>query len=865
MANLRQDREQELHDDRIGRLYLGLEGDEESRRRAVARIEWMLTACTPGRMLDIGCSEGILCILASKRGHEAEGWDINPKSLEAAEEFAAEMLDQTDLAPNFVVKDVFSATELAPRFDNVVLGEVIEHVYEPEAMIRRAVLALRDGGRLIITTPWGHFPAPDHHQTFTLTRFLSILPEVVEWENVDVIDGYIRFAGSRALTPGSDGTADLSKRNFDRFPSSRLLEISERAAIESQRFLRTTLTNRYAMWQTARDAAEKHHATAQEAERESSRLRTEVERLSAEVAVMASEAGDLHTETVRLEREVARLTEETASAASNAEKLRTLEREAVTLRGQLDEAREAARATETALRGQLDEARENAHASETRLDHALALSTRRARRAHRRALSSDRDDPGQRWLRRTGWLLRRTAANQPTLRRVLLRHLPDPWILRLDRATRVKTQINNRRSADAVLRTSRPRPQDRALSGSTPPTSKTKDVVPRLDVPEAYDLHLVCGAYPDGSDRYGGEFLRARVNCYRARGLRTLVLSVHQRHAAIELLQLEEADLLQVPLDRLGRLITSLDKNRSIPTAVHAPTPEVGRFFLRRAVESPTVFFLHGAEARDYRRLHFNFTTEQMELQRERLDRANVERGDFLREASASRDARLVFVSDYLRRVAEADFELHLADAPVVHNVIDGEFFKYRRREPGDRRRLLLVRNFQQYNYGNDIAVRALEMLLGEPDFADVTVTIRGFGECFGPLTERLQSLPNVDAVEGYVESSDLRRLHDEHGVFLVPTRHDTQGVSMGEAMASGLVCVTNRIAAIPEFVSDTEAVLVGGESPRAYAAALRGLLADPDGFVQRSAAAAARVREQCGVAATVDRELEMLGVKVGS
>jgi glycosyltransferase involved in cell wall biosynthesis/2-polyprenyl-3-methyl-5-hydroxy-6-metoxy-1,4-benzoquinol methylase len=847
MANLRQDREQELHDDRIGRLYLGLEGDEESRRRAVARIEWMLTACTPGRMLDIGCSEGILCILASKRGHEAEGWDINPTSIEAAENFAAQMLDKTDVAPKFAVKDVFSATELAPRFDNVVLGEVIEHVYEPEAMIRRAVLALRDGGRLIITTPWGHFPAPDHHQTFTLTRFLSTLPEVVEWDHVDVIDGYIRFAGTRALTPGSDRTAGLSKRNSDRFPSSRLLEISERAAIESQRFLRTTLTNRYAMWQTARDAAEKHHATAQEAARESSRLRAEVERLSAEVAVLTSEASDRRTETARLESEIARLTEETASAASSAEQLRTLEREAVRLRGQLDEARETARATET------------------RLDHALALSTRRARQEHWRARSSDPDDPGQRWLRRTGWLLRRTAANQPALRRVLLRRLPDPWILKLDRATRFTTQVNNRGSAGAVLSTSRPRPHSRTVPSSTSSTSKTIDVVPRLDVPEAYDLHLVCGAYPDGTNQYGGEFLRARVNCYRARGLRTLVLSVHQRHTAVELLQLEEADLLQVPPDRLGRLITSFGKSRSVPTAVHAPTPEVGRFFLRRAAESPTVFFLHGAEARDYRRLHFNFTTEQMEMQRERLDRANVERADFLREASASRDARLVFVSDYLRRVAEADFELHLADAPVVHNVIDGEFFKYRRREPGDRRRLLLVRNFQQYNYGNDIALRALEMLLGEPDLADVTVTIRGFGEYFGPLTRRLQSLPNVDASEGYVESRDLRRLHDEHGVFLVPTRHDTQGVSMGEAMASGLVCVTNRIAAIPEFVSDAEAVLVEGESPRVYAAALRGLLADPDGFVQRSAAAAARVREQCGVAATVDRELELLGVKVRS
>jgi glycosyltransferase involved in cell wall biosynthesis/SAM-dependent methyltransferase len=844
LAALRQDREQELHDDRIGRLYLGLEGDDESRRRAVARIEWMLTSCLPGRVLDIGCSEGILCILAAKRGHHAHGWDINPASIEAAQAFAAEMLDTTEMSPEFAVADIFGVSDLTPRHDNVVLGEVIEHVYEPEAMIRRAVLALRNGGRLIITTPWGHFPAPDHHQTFTLTRFLATIPEVVEWEHVDVVDGYIRFAGTRALTPGSGETADLAARNADRFPPIRLLQISERAAIESQRFLRTTLANRYSMWQTANDAAERHHATAQEIARELNRVRAEVDRLSAELEAAARESSALRATTVQLKDEVATLAAQVASSARAAEELRKSEREAATLREQLEQARETARATEV------------------RLDQALALSAQRPNGIGRRPRDLHRDNPVQRVVRRTGSAFRGVAASQPSLRQGLLRHLPDPWILKLDRATRL-TAPKEGGSVGAARRTSLSAPDSRGVPGSTTSASGSLAAAPRVDIPGDHDLHLVCGAYPDGTQRYGGEFLRARVNCYRALGVRTLVISIHQRHSGIKFRHLEEADLLQVPPDRLGWLSTSLGRYASVPTAVHAPTPEVGRFFLRRAAESPVVFFLHGAEARDYRRLHFNFTTEEMELRRQRLDLANAERAEFVRAAAASRDARLVFVSDYLRRVAEADFELDLAEAHVIHNAIDGEFFKYRERKPNERRRLLLVRNFQQRNYGNDIALRALEMLLLEPQYADVTVTIRGFGEYFRPLTHSLQFLPNVDVIEGYVEPEEIRRLHDRHGVFLVPTRHDTQGVSMGEAMASGLVCVTNRVAAIPEFASDKEAVLVEGESPIAYAAALRGLLTNPEGFARRSAAAAARVRGQCGAAATVERELDVLGVKV--
>lgn len=824
VADLRQDRQQEIHADRIGRVYLGIEGDAESRRRAVARIEWMLTTCLPGRLLDIGCSEGILCILAAGRGHEAEGWDINPGSVDAARAFASDMVDESGPQPKFAVQDVFAVDELSPHFDNVVLGEVLEHVFEPEALVRRAVLALRDGGKLIITTPWGHFPAPDHHQTFTLTRFLSVVPEVISWESLDVVDGYIRFAGTRAFAPGSGDDGELREENAARFPAQRLLEISERAAISSQRFLRRTLADRYSQWETARDAADRHHAATQEALKVVNSLKAEVARVTSERDAATRQVADLraelHAEKDRLELEVTRLADLAATAAAAAE-LAELSRDTAVRTRQptpgaagLADGGGALQLVEPALGGQSADAR--------------------SRRAWRGRLG--------RSARRVGRGLRRVAASQPSLRAGLLDHLPDRLILRLDRATRSTTE-------------------DRRDRGPVVP-AVSLDLQVRHGFAERADLILVCGAYPDGTDRYGGEFLRSRVECYRSVGIRTLVVSIDQRHAATSHVELAEADLLQVPPDRADRLDTLLSGTRRRPIAVHAPTPEVGRLFLGMAGSHPTAFFFHGAEARDYRRLHFNFSTEEMELRRGRLDRANADRAAFMRAAASSSNAQLVFVSDYLRSVAEADFGLDLGHAHIIHNVIDGESFGYRERKPDERRRLLLVRSFQQRNYGNDIALKALELLLDEPELADLKVTIRGFGQDFAPLTQPLRDRPNVDVSEGYVDARTLRRLHDEHGVFLVPSRHDTQGVSMGEAMASGLVCVTNRVAAIPEFASESEAVLVEGESAQAYAAALRKLVEDADGFTRRSVAAARRVRQQCGFAATIDRELKLLGLK---
>lgn len=57
--------------------------------------------------------------------------------------------------------DATSAADLGERFDRVILGDVIEHVADPTALLRFAARHLRDGGRIIVRTPnafyWRYF------------------------------------------------------------------------------------------------------------------------------------------------------------------------------------------------------------------------------------------------------------------------------------------------------------------------------------------------------------------------------------------------------------------------------------------------------------------------------------------------------------------------------------------------------------------------------------------------------------------------------------------------------------------------------------------------------------------------------------
>ncbi len=87
----------------------------------------------------------------------------------------------------------------------------------------------------------------------------------------------------------------------------------------------------------------------------------------------------------------------------------------------------------------------------------------------------------------------------------------------------------------------------------------------------------------------------------------------------------------------------------------------------------------------------------------------------------------------------------------------------------------------------------------------------------------------------------------------------DTQGVSRDEAMASGLVAVTMRVAAVPEFVDDACGILVDAEDAKQLADAIEALQADPQRFLRLSQAAAARVRHDSGAGQTIALELALL------
>jgi 2-polyprenyl-6-hydroxyphenyl methylase/3-demethylubiquinone-9 3-methyltransferase len=119
------------------------------KRRLAVMLEALRRHVPNGRLLDLGCAQGNVALLAAEAGLESYAVDLRPEFLHYAGlkhergRFQRVASDATHLPfPNGF-------------FHAVVWGEVIEHVAYPEKILAEIARVLQPGGMLLVTTPNG--------------------------------------------------------------------------------------------------------------------------------------------------------------------------------------------------------------------------------------------------------------------------------------------------------------------------------------------------------------------------------------------------------------------------------------------------------------------------------------------------------------------------------------------------------------------------------------------------------------------------------------------------------------------------------------------------------------------------------------
>lgn len=285
-------------------------------------------------------------------------------------------------------------------------------------------------------------------------------------------------------------------------------------------------------------------------------------------------------------------------------------------------------------------------------------------------------------------------------------------------------------------------------------------------------------------------------------------------------------------------------------------------FPLLQEAKIPVIIWVHGYEALGWYRRLFNFTPYWLLRNVHRLAYDNMMQMIGFRRlisfANKSKNIRFVFVSNWMKKVSEQDSLASIKQYSIIPNPINCSLFAFNEKPVELRKKILLLRPFHSNKYANDIAIAAIIELSKRSFFDDLEFTICGQGKLFDTLTAQLAGFRNVYLQNSFIPNKEIPALHKEHGIFLCPTRQDAQGVSMCEAMSSGLVPVTSDNTAIPEFVKNKFSGILA-KSARELADAIEFLYNNPSVFAELSRNAANSIRERCDINKVIQKELSLL------
>ena len=94
-----------------------------------------------GRALEIGCGRGELLIGAREEGWEVEGIDATPWA------------DVPGMRIELATVETARSLDEPERYDLIIMSAILEHLYDPVLVLRKAQRSLRCGGLLFVSVP----------------------------------------------------------------------------------------------------------------------------------------------------------------------------------------------------------------------------------------------------------------------------------------------------------------------------------------------------------------------------------------------------------------------------------------------------------------------------------------------------------------------------------------------------------------------------------------------------------------------------------------------------------------------------------------------------------------------------------------
>ncbi|NRB79870.1 MAG: glycosyltransferase [Saccharospirillaceae bacterium] len=380
------------------------------------------------------------------------------------------------------------------------------------------------------------------------------------------------------------------------------------------------------------------------------------------------------------------------------------------------------------------------------------------------------------------------------------------------------------------------------------------------EVMSSNEILVLTNNYPSYDDLYKNAFVHSRVKAYKTKNINVDVF----RFKAEQEVSFHEFEDIDVTTGSVEVLSKQLENNKYKHILVHFLDEAMWEVIKHKLDNLKVTVWVHGADIQDYHRRAFMHETTQ---QHEQAKVLSAKRTDFLLKVlkPMHKNLHLVFVSQYLADSVMEDLPIQLPKSSysVIHNPINTDVFNYIKKPAAQRKKILSIRPYASKIYANDLAVKAVLELSKETFFNELEFRFIGDGILFEETLAPLREFENVIIERRFLTQSEIADLHKQYGVFLCPSRMDTQGVSRDEAMSSGLIPVTNSVAAIPEFVNDKCGFLSDSEDYINLAENISIQYKNIDTFNSKSILASQRVSNQSSSQLILSKEIALLHNKV--
>ncbi|WP_298712185.1 methyltransferase domain-containing protein [Chitinophaga sp.] len=139
-----------------------------------------------GRVLDVGCGNGVISRHLGQFGYDVLGIDISQKTIDVAR--------SKNTLPNvrFEAISAEALTAQGERYDAVICSEVLEHLDRPGELLKVIYDSLKDNGLLVVTVPNGQGP-----RELCVTRpMLKARNHPATWKFINKIKSALGFKGT---------------------------------------------------------------------------------------------------------------------------------------------------------------------------------------------------------------------------------------------------------------------------------------------------------------------------------------------------------------------------------------------------------------------------------------------------------------------------------------------------------------------------------------------------------------------------------------------------------------------------------------------------------------------------------------------